>query len=171
MKLHRVIFFLFAIPILSLSFVSCSDDDERPDMATQISGTYDYRGKLYVLNGSQLDYLGSDLDVIGTAIVSKTSTGFEMKEGGEVVFKGAKLAQANNGITFDIETQTVDVDGQAILVEGYDGFVLSGVRYNGAYETTPKRLTGYFQFIAVITDENGNSTEETIVVEIIGSKV
>jgi hypothetical protein len=171
MKHQERNFLFIGIILLSVFLSSCKEDEEKPDLGTQISGTYDYRAKYYIVDGSELAYLGSDFDEIGTAIVSKTSTGFEMKEGGEVVFRGAKLAEASNGITFDIESQSVDIDGDNVLVEGYDGFELAGVKYNGMFETSPKKLTGYFQFESTFVDENEDAIEVTFVIEVVGSKI
>jgi hypothetical protein len=163
--------FLLVALTVPLLLSSCKDEDEQIDLGAQVSGTYDYKIELYVENGSQLEYMGTDYDQIGTAVVSKTSTGIEMKEGGEVQLRASKLTAASNGVTFDIESQVVNVDGQDIIVEGYDGVDLSGVRYNGLYETASRELTGYMQFQGIYTDANGDSYEATFVMEITATKI
>lgn len=168
---HLRLNFLIGVVLLPLVFSSCNDEDEKPDLPTQVSGTYDYETKLYFENGSQLQYVGDDFDDVGTAIVSKTPSGFEMKEGGEIQFRGTKLAAASNGVTFDIESQTVKFDDQNIIVEGYDGFDLGGVKYNGFYDTASKELTGYLQFEGILTDENEEEHEVTFVLEVKATKI
>jgi hypothetical protein len=156
------LYLLFILSVVGLQ--SCGDDPE-PDQVAEASGTYNYKTKLYYVDGNSLEYLGSDFDESGTAIMTKTSTGFEVKEGGDVQFRATKVAKASNGFTFDIETQTIDVDGTNVTVEGYDGAVLSGVKYNGLYISATKELTGYFKFDGVVYDDNGNEYDVTFVIE------
>ena len=162
---------LVGILLLPLFFVSCKEDDEKPDPATQISGTYNYELEIYVENGAELEYLGSEFDDFGTAVVSKTSTGIEMKEDGEILLTGSNLKAARDGIVFDIETQTVNIDGQNIVLRGYDGVDMDGVKYNGIYESASKELSTYMYFDGAYTDENGESFEARFVIQIVGTKV
>jgi hypothetical protein len=138
-------FIVFAL--LAFVLFNCSDDDEDKDIRDQAVGTYNYKTKSYYIENGQLVYTGSEYDVTGTVIVSKTSSGFEVKEGGDVLYAGEKVAEASNGFTFDVKTQTVnDPDLGSITFEGYDGYSLNSVKYNGAYITNDKKLTGYVQW-------------------------
>ena len=163
----RLVMAVVALPLL---VSSCKDEDEKPDMATQISGTYDYESKLYMDTGTDVEYLGSSFDESGTAVVSKTSTGIEMKEDDEVRFRGTKLTQVERGIVFDLETVTFTVDNQEVEVSGYEGVDVDGVSYDGAYETATKELTAYMQFEGVWTEADGSSYEATFIIEITGTK-
>ena len=168
---HLHIKSLAGILALPLFFISCNDEDEKPDLATQVSGTYNYKLEVYIENGSQLEYLGTDFDDTGTAIVSKTSSGIEMKEGGEVLLTGSNLAASRDGVVFHIETQTIEVDGQEVVVRGYNGVDMEGEKYNAIYESSPKELSAYMYFDGVYTDEDGESFDVRFVIQIVGRKV
>src|SRR5207237_5403003 len=123
------------------------------------------------LDGTTPKYLGTDYDNSGTAIVSKTTTGFEVKEGGDVVFTGSKVTAATNGFTYNIESSTITVNGTTVTVDGYDGATLGSTKYNGLFESKTKVLTGYLQFPGYIDDENNDPKQVTIVLEFVGTKV
>lgn len=164
----RLMVAMIALPLL---LSSCKDDeDEKPDMATQISGTYDFESRLYMDTGTDLQYLGADYNEFGTAVVSKTSTGIEMKEDGEVQFRGSRLTQVRDAIAFDVETLTFDVDGQQVAVDGYEGVDVDGVGYDGLYDIEGKELTAYMQFEGVWTEPDGTSYDATFIIEIVGTK-
>jgi hypothetical protein len=161
----------FLAPVFSIIIFSCSEEEKTPDPVAQAAGTYNYQTKMYLLSGSQLIHLGADTDDSGTAIVTKTATGFEVKEGGQIVFAGSKVAVASNGFTFDIESQTFAFDGISFEIEGYDGATLNGIKYNGLYESASGQLTGYMKFDSVAIDENENEVQVTVVIEFVGTKV
>lgn len=168
---HLRITQLAAILLLPVLFVSCKEEDEKPDPASQVSGTYNYKLEIYIENGSQLEYLGSQFDDSGTVTVSKTSSGIEVKEDGEVLLTASDLKAAAKDIVFDIETQTVNVDGEDVVVRGYDGVEKEGVKYNGIYESASRKLTAYMYFDGVYTDENGESFDVRFVIQIVGTKL
>lgn len=160
------------VSFLAAALLSCSDDDETPDPVSKAVGTYNYRIKFYILDGTKLLYLGASTDETGSAILSKTLQGFEVKEGGVLFFAGSKVAVASNGFTFDIESQTVDMNGDDVVITGFDGATLGTVKYNGLYESASQKLTGYMQFDAVLLDENDEEVGVIpIVLEFIGTKV
>jgi hypothetical protein len=163
---------LFLLAAMSFFILSCSDDDDK-DLQDQAAGTYNYKTKAYYLNGTSLLYLNEpDLDDSGTIIFTKTTTGFEMKEGGDLVFTASKLASATNGFTFDIESQTVKIDGGGdFTIDGYDGVTLGTVKYNGLYDKSKKQMTAYFKTQILFEDQNGNQFTGTLVIEFVGDKV
>jgi hypothetical protein len=141
----------FLLPLLAVIVVSCSSDDPTPDVREQAMGTYNYTMKFYYLNGTALNVLPGISDEVGTFIATKTELGFEVKEGGDLVYRGTKVASATNGFSFDIESQTVDIDGDTYTITGYDGVSLSSsggssTKYNGGYFTSTKKLDAYFKF-------------------------
>jgi hypothetical protein len=157
------------IGLISL-FSACSEDEPEPELVAQAVGTYNYEVKGYYYNGTNLQYL-SDFDDSGTAILEKTSTGFDLKEGGTVEFKGSKLAKAGNGFTFDIETQTVTEDGQSMTIEGFDNVTLNSIKYHGAFDSSDKTLVAYFQTQVIFEDQNGDEFEGTLVIEFEAEKI
>jgi hypothetical protein len=163
---------LSIILIVFTAFLSsCGDDKEPVDVRDDAMATYNYKTKYYYVNtNGDLEYTGSANDETGTFIVSKTTNGFEVKEGGNVIFKGEKVAAASNGFTFDIPSQSLTVDGDAFTVNGYDGVTLGTVEYNGLYDKTSKKLTGYFSTSAEI-EIDGTVYEVELVFEVIGTKV
>lgn len=103
-------------------------------------------------------------------IVTETDNGFEVKEGGETLFKAVKVTQANNGFTLDIASQTVNMDGQQVALSGYEGATLTSssgavTKYDGLYVSGTKKLTSYFQFDMIIDEDT-----YTVVIEIVGTK-
>ena len=167
---HLHITKLAAILLLPVLFFSCNDEDEKPDLGTQVSGTYGYKLEMYIENGSQLQYLGTEFDDIGTATVSKTNSGIEMKENGGVLLTATDLRAAGNGVVFDIETQTVNVDGRNVTLRGYDGVEMEGEKYNGMYESSSRELSAYMYFDGEYTDENGDNFDVRFVIQIVGTK-
>jgi hypothetical protein len=168
----------FSLPlsIILIAFItflsSCSDEKEEVpvDPRDQAMATYNYRTKFYLVDtDGSLDYTGSGDDETGTFIVSKTTNGFEAKEGGEVLFAGEKVAAASNGFTFDIPSQTISVDGVSFNVDGYDGVTLNGVKYNGMYEPGSDKMTAYFYADVQVTVE-GQVYEMELVFEVIATK-
>lgn len=156
---------LSAILIVSTLFTGCDDDEGKADVRAQATGTYNYKIVDYVLVGGTLQVITATSDEIGTFIISAGSARgtIEAKEGGVVIFKGEKIEEASNGFTFDVPDFTeTDDDGETYHFEGYDGYTLNGVKYHGAYESGPKKLTVYLQ-----TEVDGI----VIILEIIGNKV
>jgi hypothetical protein len=166
--------FRLFLPIILFSVIafSCKKDEEKPDPLASAAGTYNYTIKYNYLDGTNLVYLGTDLDDTGTAIVSKTTDGgFEVKEGGKLVFKGSNVAIVNQDFTFDIVSQTLSFDGTDVAMDGYDGATLGNGKFNGVYQSSTKQLTGYLKFDGILVDENEVEHEVTIVLEFKGTKV
>lgn len=141
---------------LSLFSASCSkDDDAKTDIRDNVVGTYNYTMKAYQLVGETLTYLGAELDQTGTMIVKKnttSSTTIDMYEGGNLEFQCTKVAEASNGLVFDVASQTMtDPDGN-INISGYEYWDLSGTKYHGAYISATKKLQIAFKYT---TTRNG----------------
>jgi hypothetical protein len=160
----------YSMTVLSIVIFSCKEA-EKPEPVVAAVGTYNYKVKLYYLEGTTPIYLGANYDQSGTAIVSKTATGFEVKQGGDIVFTGSKVTAATNGFTFNIESSTITTNGNTVIVDGYDGATLGTTKYNGLFESKTKVLTSYLQFKGYIPDENQNPKQVTIVLEFVGTKI
>ncbi|MFZ1806870.1 MAG: hypothetical protein WAU36_06605 [Cyclobacteriaceae bacterium] len=155
--MKKVLFLFLAVVALS-----CSEDD--PDIRDQAVGTYNYTLKFYYLDGSTLEYLGSDFDDSGTMIVEKSSTSsLIFKEGGTEQLRAEKIAAASNGFSFDVPSQTYEDDDISVTISGYNGIELDGTKYHGGYFSATKKIEVYFQF-----KDNNN---ETFVIELILSVV
>jgi hypothetical protein len=57
---------------VSQILLTCITGGEGPDPVAEASGTYNYKTKYYFLDGTSLEYLGTDLDESGTVIMTKT---------------------------------------------------------------------------------------------------
>ena len=128
-----------------LFFVVFSCTEEETDIRDKSVGTYDYKLKVYTVKGSTTTRR-SDLDDSGTMIVRKSANGIEIVEGGDVQFEGVKIAEASNGFTFDVPTQTVkDSKGNNIVIKGNESIKLGSVLYDGAYFADKKQLKTAFR--------------------------
>lgn len=132
---------------------SCSKEDESSDLRDNVVGTFNYSVKMYVLNNNSLTYLGAEYDDSGTMIVKKNAdnaTSIDFFEGGEIMFKGTKIAGATNGIVFDVPSQTMTEDGESYTISGYENWDLGGTKYHGAYINATKKLQIAFKFSTVV---------------------
>lgn len=141
-------FSMLALLFVSSFFAACSkDEDAKPaDLRTQVEGTYNYRLKYYDMSSGSPEYLGSEEDEIGTLIAKKNTKDdmIDFMEGGELAFQGSKLAQANNGVAFDIPSQTMKDDDTTYTIVGYNGNEIGSTKYHGAYYTADKKVSIYF---------------------------
>src|SRR5574344_188073 len=154
--------------MLCLGFSSRSSDDDDDSSTTETLstkignavGTYketdvmyllDSDGKLNDIDAVMKSY-NSDAETINDGAVS---TVYVTKEGtsnlsitdsedSSDILRCTKLANTSNGFTFDISSQTVD----GVTVEGYNGWSLTGVKYNGGYLTASKTLC-YYQKVSI----------------------
>lgn len=165
MKTHVKL--LLLISVMPFLLASCGGDDD-PTPAEQIAGTYDYEVEYFILDGDDLVELGYEIS--GTAIASKEGDSFVVKEGGETVFEANTIESASNGFTFNIDSQDVEIDGQEVTVEGYDGVSLGNGEYHGMYETDGKELTAFLMAENVIIEIDGDLYEVTLVFKFVGEK-
>ena len=134
----RLASYLVVAAIAITALPSCSDD-LRPDLRDEITGTYDYRIKIFDLVDNELIYLGDqpDLyDVTGTMVVRKNTTYSDMLDffdGNILMFQGEKVRDAGNAIVFDIPMQEGWVGPLPVQVSGYDYWEVNAREYHGAY--------------------------------------
>lgn len=130
--------FLLIAASLIIALPSCSDD-LRPDLRDEITGTYNYRIKIFDLVDDDLIYLGDQpglYDVTGTMVVRKNTTYSDMLDffdGNILMFQGEKVRDAGNAIVFDIPMQEGWVGPLPVQVSGYDYWEVNAKEYHGAY--------------------------------------
>ena len=87
--------------------------------------------------------------------------------------KGVKIAEASNGFTFDIESQSanLDADEEDETIEGENFFELDGTKYHGFYDSSKKELKFAVSVeIDFDTDDDGNTEEIDVLIGVEGTK-
>jgi len=140
---------LSVIVLLSFSFfASCTKEEIKPeiDIRDQAVGTYD--GDVFIFPENDI-----------TSVDTTWKQEFKVEKNkdndlsinfiidGEIAFKGAKIAEASNGFSFDLEEQTITDDGETYTIRGYDLVELAGTKYNGAYETSTKEIGAAYEIM------------------------
>ncbi len=154
--MKKSIFYAALFVFTAVSFVGCSEEEEPivpVDIREAAAGTYNYTSKMYVVAGTALEYMGAETDETGTMIVKKNAANaatIDFFEGAELQFQGNKIAEATNGLVFDVPSQTMKDDGVTINITGYNYFELAGTKYHGAYITATKKIQAAFQFTAMV---------------------
>ena len=174
--------------MLCLGFSSCSSDDDDDDnssssttetLDTKVNnavGTYKGTavtylltsdGKLYDIdkvlssNGISSEVKFNDGDVSTVHVTREGTSNLLITDSDDSsdILRCTKLANANNGFTFDISSQVK----KNLTIEGYEGYDLVGVKYNGGYLTATKTL-GYYQKMSISDFES--SIDESLLAEI-----
>jgi hypothetical protein len=163
--MKNFILFLFAVAIA----VSCKDDDKDADVRDQATGTYEYSSQLYILEGSDLNFVGGDFTPKGTAVLTKNDQGFELKDGADIVFTGSKIAKSANGFAFDVNSQVLIVSETEFEAVGFEKVAVGATNYHGEYESSSKELRAYYKFEGLYYQDEGEPEEVTFVLEIVGT--
>ena len=153
MKNYRVLGGIFTVLIALLTFSSCSESEEAsPNFKEEILGNY------------TASFVAIPNDIEGAETISNLSFPLEVKKlgdnslildgGDELGFKAVKLTNASNGLTFDIEKQTIPLtfdDGTKVNMEilGTNGAVLTTeagnvTKYHGVYLSNTKSIQATF---------------------------
>ena len=132
-------FLLLSFSIFSIS--SCdSDDDDIKDIREQATGNYSYTVEMIAYDGlgnTESTTLDGNFAIKPS---SSNSTSIEFIENGKVFLTGNKVTEAGNGFSFDLSSQTTEIEGQTVRIEGYNCVNLASVEYNGAYFNSEKKI-------------------------------
>ncbi len=158
----------FIISFLLLS--SCSKDEEPKDIRDTLSGTYDYRIKLYEVQQDNIVYLGSDFDEVGTMTTKKQSGTIyddvlRFEDGNRQLFTTYDFEENSDGIGFSIVSYTRVIEARVSSFEGVENISLNGVDYHGAYFYTDKKVIATQQVTYSL-----NGTLVTVYSELEGTK-
>ena len=132
-------FLLLSFSIFSIS--SCdSDDDDIKDIREQATEKYSYTVDMIAYDGlgnTESTTLDGNFAIKPS---SSNSTSIEFIENGKVFLTGNKVTEAGNGFSFDLSSQTTEIEGQPVRIEGYNCVNLASVEYNGAYFNSEKKI-------------------------------
>ena len=144
MKKFNYLYFLFVI-FVSLFLSSCDKEEDIVDLRDDIVGTYNYNVKFYETQQG-IGYLRDD-DISGVMIATKSGNDRVIfKVGNEVIFTINKLKArtgrlaTQNGITFDLVSETDYIKGQNVKVVGDHRIDFNGIKYQGAYYSSLGKL-------------------------------
>ncbi len=132
---------LLLLSVILVSFSSCKKD-EPTDVRDAAIGEYNGTMTIYTLFDD--GELVEDEEVFGkpqtinNVTISKDNTNegsIKIDLDGDVVY-GSKIAEADNGFTFDIESQQYD----EMTINGYNTAELGTSKYNGLFDSNAKEL-------------------------------
>ena len=149
---------LLVLTFFAVLGFSCSKDDDevKVDLRDQAIGSYDISGEVVTGVGNY--------SVDGVLVVSKHASDQNRMilsfEGG--TFYAEKIAEASNGITFDIPTQEfTDSEGDKYFLKGSKKVTLGSSKYDGAYFSGDKEIK-----IGIVTeyeDEQWSDFNEDVI--------
>ena len=156
---------------LSLGLTSCSkDEDPEVDVREQAIGSYEGTVELLALSDFDLKY---HEEAISFTVSKNNTSVIDISIDGDII-QGVKVKKASNGFTFDIESQSVNMDDDAEkeTIVGENFFELGGVKYNGMYDSGKKEfLFAMSTTMEVDTDDDGISdTEIDVLIGVSGTK-
>lgn len=146
--------FLFAMGALlggALLFTSCGkddkEDDPKPEPEVEVDirdaaiGNYSGTFQFYWVNADdefiEDEDFGKPKSIFGSVEKDGTnSKSIRITMDGDIYY-GNKIAEASNGFTFDIESQTIEGD---VKVEGYELYELENASYDGGFDSEENTL-------------------------------
>ncbi len=162
---------LLTLGVILIGFTSCiGDEEEKADIRDQAVGAYN--GTLEVLYADSYNALYQSESINFTVSKDENNASSINIHIDNDLVKGVKVAGASNGITFDVQNKTQDVDNDGVQEEivGEDYFELDGVKYEGAYEASYKRLSFAMSTTFTVIDEYGNVEEVATLIVVTGKK-
>lgn len=130
------------IAMVTFTTTSCSEDDaETVDVRDQAIGSYEGTLEILSLADLNVEYVEDAISFIVEKNDDNAST-INISIDGDII-KGVKVAEASNGFTFDIETQSLNLDDdiEDETIEGEDFFELGGTKYHGLYDSSKKEFS------------------------------
>ncbi len=139
-----IIVALFAL--LTFTTFSCKEDDKddpKPvDVREQAVGKYKGTWETLLLADFETEIFDEQNITFKVSKNKDNNASIDITFEGNVI-KGVKVAEASNGFSFDIETQTIediDEDGEKEEVEGEEFFELGGTKYHGMFNSKTKEF-------------------------------
>ena len=145
--MKRIFFFttLLMLGFTTVSVTSCTKAEEEVkeepmvDVREQAIGTY--KGVFKLVHADDTTVVESTWsEDFGVKKDPNNATAIDFIMDGKPGLKGVKISEASNGFSFDIASQTIEVDGQTYVVEGVNMIDLGGVKYHGAYHSGDKEI-------------------------------
>ena len=152
MKITQKIKRLMAIALLAfvaISFNGC--EVEEDDLRDVLIGSYNCTVKLYLLDGGELYYMGSDYDLNNKEFnATKSSSDDEMTFSleGTTIFTANEFVEASNGTLFNVKNGTFDFHTTGMVdFSGYEeNYTLDDVGYSGGYMNDSQKIRVTLQF-------------------------